>query len=71
VEFNGSFGLTEFGPIEETPAQIDHRRVENEEFILETESPRGSKPASQIQQALENFLIAELPRPVGIGVTEG
>jgi hypothetical protein len=49
MEFNGSFGLTKFGPVKETQTQIDHRRVETEEFILETEAFSGSKTASRIQ----------------------
>jgi hypothetical protein len=69
MEFNGPFGLTKFGPVKQTQAQIDHGRVQTEELVLETEALTGSKILRQIQQAMEDAFI-ELPGSMGIGVAE-
>ncbi len=68
VELHGALGPPELGPIEQRGAQIDHRRVEAHELVLEAKLPAASgQPLTASQQFLKHGPV-ELPRPVLIGV---
>jgi hypothetical protein len=71
VELDRALGAPELGPVEEGRAQIDHRRVEADQLVLEAELPPalGQGLAPQ-EQRLEHRPV-ELPRAMLVGVGQG
>jgi hypothetical protein len=68
MEFNGSLSPTEMSPVKHGKTQIDGRRVEADQFVLEPERlcPRTflSNPFKQMQEDL----LVKLPGSMRIGI---
>jgi len=68
MELDGALGAPERRPVEERRAQVDHRRVQADQLVLEPELPpalgQGLTPE---QQRLEHGAV-ELPGPMLVGV---
>jgi hypothetical protein len=72
VQLDRSLGPAEARPIEGRKAQLDHRRIEAPQRILESEFPAfsgGFQPAP-VQQRFENLLVHR-PGPMLVGVGQG
>ena len=71
MQFQGSLGPLVDGPVERRQTQFDHRGVDGQQFVLESELAFVilSLVLTSAQNSLEDILI-ELPWPVLIGVSQ-
>ena len=69
VELNSTFSLTKVSPGKETQTQVNSRRVETEQLVLETKSSLLARAIAltEVPQIEEDVLI-QLPGVVGISI---
>ena len=70
MQFNRPLGPPEFRPVVERQAQVDHGRIQADQFVLEAEFPvAGHLAPHRLQEAVEHVL-KHRPGPMRIGVGE-
>jgi len=68
VQLDGALGAAELGPVEHGGTQVDHRRVQADQLVLEPElAAPGDLGLAAAEQRLEHRAV-ELPRPMLVGV---
>jgi len=71
MKFDGSFGLSEFSPIEHFQTQINGARIHADQFVLKPELFRPNDLDTASLKELKENLFIELPRAVLIGISQG
>jgi hypothetical protein len=67
MKFNRSLGSAELRPVEDRKAEIDHRTVQAEELVLESELASTNQALTSSQQTIKD-LFEHRSGSVGIGV---
>ena len=71
MEFNRSFGPTEFGPVEKSHRKVDGRGIQAAQGVFETKFLlAGHLAATALKQVGKDFLV-KLPWAVLIGISQG
>ena len=68
VQLHRSLGAPKFRPIEDTHTQIDHRRVQAHQLVLEAELVFCLDAAAHPLKQLVEHLLVQLPGPMAVGV---
>jgi hypothetical protein len=68
MEFNGPLGPTKMSPVKHAQTQIDGRRVETDQFVLETERLCPRTFLSNSFKQMQEHLLVKLPGTMGIGI---
>ena len=71
MKLNGSFGLSELGPIKHFQAQINGARIHADQFVLKPELSLPHDLDTALPKELKENLLIELPWAVLIGISQG
>ena len=70
MQFHCPLGAAEHGPGEGLGTQVDHRRIQAEQFVVEAEGTRAGNGTAALQQLIEHRL-KQLPGTMFVGVGQG
>ena len=68
MQLDRALGAPELGPVEERRAQVDHRRVQTDQLVLEPELPPALRQGLAAQEQRLEHRPVELPRPMLVRV---
>jgi len=68
VNFDGAFGAAEVSPVKEADRQINHGRIQADQFILEAELFLAEAFALDAFQEEEKEFLIKLPGPMFVGI---
>jgi hypothetical protein len=71
MKLDRPLGAPELGPVEERRAQVDHRRVQADELVLEAELPPALRQGLAAQEQRLEHRPVELPRTMLVRVGQG
>jgi hypothetical protein len=74
MQFDGSFGAPEFGPVEQRHRQVDDAPVQAHQLVLEAEllpPALTGHPLLAFSEQLGEHRLEQFPRPMLVGVGQG
>ena len=68
VQLYRPLGAPKLRPVEDANAEVDHRRVQAHQLVLEAELVFGRDAAADPLQQLVEHLLIQLPGPMAVGI---